>query len=90
MHDRSKNISEAYSTTFKWIFEDYTQDKKEARWDSLTNWLKREDSSIYWITGKPSSCKSTLMKYLCDDSRLSGLVEGWAKGSKLTQASYYF
>jgi hypothetical protein len=30
------------------------------------------------------------MKYLCDNPRLSELVEGWANGSKLTQASYYF
>lgn len=90
MHYRAENISEAYSTTCEWIFQDHSQDEKEAPWDSLTNWLKRDNSSIYWITGKPGSGKSTLMKFLCNSSRLSELVEEWAKGSELAKASFYF
>jgi hypothetical protein len=90
MHHRSKSISDAYSTTFEWIFQDHSQAQKEASWDSLTEWLQRENSSIYWITGKAGSGKSTLMKFLCDNPRLSKLVEEWAKGSKLTHASFYF
>jgi len=90
MHHRSENISKAYSTTFEWIFRGQSQAQKDVPWDSLTEWLPRENSSIYWITGKASSGKSTLMKFLCDDPRLSKLVEAWAEDSKLRQASFYF
>ncbi|KAH8744417.1 hypothetical protein F5882DRAFT_342669 [Hyaloscypha sp. PMI_1271] len=62
MEDREERIAEAYESTFEWVFR---SDEQEAqKWYSLRSWLEGEDQ-IYWITGKPGSGKSTLMKYIC-------------------------
>ncbi|KAE9376191.1 hypothetical protein N431DRAFT_481293 [Stipitochalara longipes BDJ] len=62
MEDREGRIAEAYESTFQWVFRN---DEQEAqKWYSLRSWLESEDQ-IYWITGKPGSGKSTLMRYIC-------------------------
>ncbi|KAJ0305294.1 hypothetical protein COL5a_008918 [Colletotrichum fioriniae] len=33
-------------------------------WDSFVDWLEDDTRKIYWISGKPGSGKSTLMKYI--------------------------
>jgi hypothetical protein len=51
--------------------------------------LERENSSVYWIAGKPGSGKSTLMKYLCDNRQLSDSLAIWAGDNELTRAEFY-
>ncbi|RGP59031.1 vegetative incompatibility protein het-e-1 [Fusarium sporotrichioides] len=56
MQERELTIKDAHEGTFSWIFED----------DDIIgfkNWLV-SDETLYWITGKPGSGKSTLMRYL--------------------------
>jgi hypothetical protein len=62
MEDREGRIAEAYESTFEWVFRNDESEKQQ--WYSLSRWLEGEDQ-IYWITGKPGSGKSTLMKYIC-------------------------
>ncbi|KAG8529688.1 uncharacterized protein KY384_005169 [Bacidia gigantensis] len=62
MNDRQDRIAEAYERTFQWILED--ESSQQTRWSNLKQWLG-SDSSLYWMTGKAGSGKSTLMKYLC-------------------------
>ena len=62
MNDRVDRIAKAYEKTFQWIFEDGSL--QQTRWSDFRNWLE-SDSSLYWITGKPGSGKSTLIKYIC-------------------------
>ncbi|KAJ4367171.1 hypothetical protein N0V83_007701 [Neocucurbitaria cava] len=77
--------------TFKWIFKDQEASAGEqASWDSFTGWLQQADSSIYWITGKPGSGKSTLMKYIHEHDRLPALLANWADPGDLVQAGFYF
>ncbi|KAK1533011.1 uncharacterized protein CCOS01_04994 [Colletotrichum costaricense] len=38
------------------------------KWDSFVDWLKDGTQKIYWISGKPGSGKSTLMKYIEENS----------------------
>ncbi|KAI3549389.1 hypothetical protein CSPX01_02497 [Colletotrichum filicis] len=38
-------------------------------WDSFVDWLKDDTQKTYWISGKPGSGKSTLMKYIERNSR---------------------
>ena len=45
--------------TFEWMYT------KSAIAD-FPLWLRDPDASLYWITGKPGSGKSTLMKYIFD------------------------
>jgi hypothetical protein len=66
MLDRHERISKAYQKTFQWIFKSY-QEISGTR-TSFVDWL-RSDGGVYWITGKPGSGKSTLMKYVFDDPR---------------------
>ncbi|KAI1070579.1 hypothetical protein LB507_006794, partial [Fusarium sp. FIESC RH6] len=56
MLERELTIKDAYKGTFRWIFE-------ENDTTGFKNWLV-SDEPLYWITGKPGSGKSTLMRYL--------------------------
>ena len=90
MSVRYSTISERHSKTFHWIFE-------PSRWPSsdprsqlrFKNWLSDGDG-IYWVSGKPGSGKSTLMKYLydCEDTKV--LLQLWAQGARLVTAGFFF
>jgi len=56
MQERELTIKDAHKGTLRWIFE-------ENDTTGFKNWLV-SDKPLYWITGKPGSGKSTLMKYL--------------------------
>ncbi|CAJ0548545.1 Ff.00g021580.m01.CDS01 [Fusarium sp. VM40] len=84
--DRRFNVKEAHYKTLRWALDPpngYTE------WDDLGNWLK-DARSIYWISGKAGSGKSTLMKYLLSQSRMLELLTKWACGSSIVLASFFF
>ncbi|RGP69062.1 vegetative incompatibility het-e-1 [Fusarium longipes] len=56
MQERELTIKDAHEGTFRWIF-------KKNDTTGFRNWLTSEET-LYWITGKPGSGKSTLMRYL--------------------------
>ncbi|RFN51453.1 vegetative incompatibility protein het-e-1 [Fusarium flagelliforme] len=56
MLERVLTIKDAHEGTFRWIFE-----KNDTT--GFKSWLV-SDEPLYWITGKPGSGKSTLMRYL--------------------------
>jgi len=99
MEDREGRITEAYGSTFQWIFNDSPHD--ERKWANFKDWLK-SDSQLYWITGKAGSGKSTLMKFICEkntrasdppaesQSRCVEFLQSWARGEQLIIASFYF
>ncbi|CCT75911.1 uncharacterized protein FFUJ_11959 [Fusarium fujikuroi IMI 58289] len=61
--------------------DDCTRNHQRWRhWDSFVNWLK-SDLPVYWITGKPGSGKSTLMKFLISDSRTPTALKEWKKNT---------
>ncbi|TLD30653.1 hypothetical protein PspLS_01809 [Pyricularia sp. CBS 133598] len=45
-------------------------------WDSFSDWL-RSNEIVYWISGKPGSGKSTLIKYILRDTRTSDFLHLW-------------
>lgn len=57
------------------------------KWDSFSNWLKSTDT-VYWISGKPGSGKSTLVKYILSDPQTQQCLDIWAPGCLLI--SHYF
>ncbi|KAK7192065.1 small s protein [Paraphaeosphaeria sporulosa] len=85
--DRYDTIKTAHETTFEWIFDG--SNKRDAPWDNLNDWL-RSNSSLYWISGKAGSGKSTLVKFLAEDNRFRAALELWAGEIPLIIASYYF
>jgi hypothetical protein len=82
MSARLSRIQEAYGTTFSWIFDSNCD-------AGFTDWL-HNDRGIYWITGKPGSGKSTLMKYLYKEQRTRTALRAWAGSSKLVMAGFFF
>jgi hypothetical protein len=60
MNERVGEVKTAHTHTFDWVF---TNPKT-----GFLDWL-HSNQSLFWITGKPGSGKSTLMKYLLEDSR---------------------
>ncbi|KAF2258488.1 hypothetical protein CC78DRAFT_526195 [Lojkania enalia] len=70
MIDRHDSIPKAHRKTFEWIFND---PEPQTTWTSFSSWLQ-SPSNLYWITGKPGSGKSTLMKFLYNDQRTYRLL----------------
>jgi hypothetical protein len=89
---REKAISKAHADTFKWLFQDRETDPKgEAiKWPSYPLWLQETSGSLYWVTGKPGSGKSTLMKYIFESEQLEPLLAEYARDLPLLLAGFFF
>lgn len=73
MNARRNQIEKSHTDTFSWVFNEEIQ----RPWDSFMEWLSSE-SSIYWISGKAGSAKSTMMKFLIGDERTSHYLYEWS------------
>lgn len=93
MRDREDEVTEAHSRTLEWIFDDssLTQPLRNAFRDSFTAWLKTNAlGPIYWITGKPGSGKSTLMRFLSQDPTAVEFLRLWADDKPVQIAGFFF
>ncbi|KAI0839432.1 hypothetical protein F5Y06DRAFT_265420 [Hypoxylon sp. FL0890] len=89
IHDREESIEMAYYRTLNWIYDDPKADDKSRTWDNFSDFLTSE-TSMYWITGKPGSGKSTLMKFINEQPRTEELLQLWAGDKEVFSASFYF
>ena len=100
--DRHEAIPEAHQRTFEWVFSTASLPKQAFRptiddselitslqWSNFTDWLNG-DRNLYWITGKPGSGKSTLMKYLFNDRRTVSAANTWNKTNELISCGFFF
>ncbi|KAJ9264012.1 hypothetical protein DTO195F2_2539 [Paecilomyces variotii] len=89
MQERAQKIEAAHEQTYEWVLR--SQDKSMHRWDDLVTWLSSstETRRIYWISGKPGSGKSTLMKFLEDRLNVREHMLPWAQGCSVIRASYF-
>jgi hypothetical protein len=78
MHFRHAKIREAHPATCDWVFSQKFQ-----------IWLRSREP-VHWISGKPGSGKSTLMKYLADHHDTPEYLRQWSGTSRLVIASYFF
>lgn len=85
-HVRHTQIAMAHESTFKWAL---TTDRDPTLGPSIGVWLKQGDG-IFWVSGKPGSGKSTLMKYIADSSVTSQLIAEWARPCRAVIVSHYF
>ncbi|RSL41780.1 hypothetical protein CEP53_012557 [Fusarium sp. AF-6] len=85
---RHEGISPAHERTFEWLFDRSEQDTRQSH---LLNWL-RHGRGIFWVSGKPGSGKSTLMKYMAEHASTRTALQQWAADARkdLTIASHYF
>jgi hypothetical protein len=87
MPDREERIPARYKETFDWIYDENASHE----WTSFAHWLK-DDSRIYWVTGKPGAGKSTLLKFLHQDPRTLEIFESsiYARGGNEVIVGAFF
>lgn len=85
--NRERGIAKALEKTFEWAF--ISPPKRDRRWNSLIDWLE-SGQSVYWITGKPGSGKSTLMKFIYSNIRTKRALSKWCREETLVMASFFF
>ncbi|KAF3022571.1 hypothetical protein E8E14_013229 [Neopestalotiopsis sp. 37M] len=92
MKNREEEVADAHSNTFDWIFKYSFGDVGEGRFgDQFSRWLQSDElGSTYWITGKPGSGKSTIMRYISEHKMTARLLRSWAGKSQLVKANFYF
>ncbi|KAH4843293.1 hypothetical protein HBI25_223290 [Parastagonospora nodorum] len=90
MSDRHSSIPQAHRETFQWIYKSRVH-KDSTNWDSFANWLSAsDDKNVYWVTGKPGSGKSTLMKFMFDNPSTWNSLKSWSHSKPLTKAGFFF
>ena len=87
MTDRHHRVVEAHEKTFQWLFR--PDDANQQKWTDFSEWLEGK-STLYWVTGKAGSGKSTLMKYIYGDKRTMDHLKTWAAGVPLVTAAFFF
>jgi len=83
MELRQSAIPEAHNATYEWLFAEQYH---------FVQWL-RSPEKIFWVSGKPGSGKSTLMKFISDHSRVQEALQVWASSTRanaLITASFFF
>ncbi|KAL8794629.1 MAG: hypothetical protein Q9195_002825 [Heterodermia aff. obscurata] len=89
--ERHARIAEAHTATFRWILDE-DESCQSAEYSNYVQWLL--DSSnvngLYWVTGKPGSGKSTLMRYLYNDRRTKSYLDRWSHPQEVIFSSCFF
>lgn len=78
---RFERIEEAYGPTFEWIWTDLDV--------GFVSWLK-SGTGTYWISGKPWSGKSTLMKYIFKNYQETVLQKSGSSNRTHIPAGFFF
>ena len=87
IHYRFDRISDAHKCSFEWILNNNAD--KTAPSSPFLQWLQTK-GGIFWVTGKPGSGKSTLMKYLCMENGTRVALKHWAGSSRLVIGRHFF
>jgi len=89
---REEAISDAHAATFQWLFKDQETDEngESISWPSFPLWLQETRGSLYWITGKPGSGKSTLMKFIFENEQLQSYLNEYSRNLPLLLAGFFF
>ncbi|KAK1854116.1 hypothetical protein CCHR01_03309 [Colletotrichum chrysophilum] len=94
MKTRFEEVEEAHESSFAWILdtdsplEEDTSFGSQAR-QQLVMW-SLHGHGIFYISGKPGSGKSTIMKHLCQSSKMKKHLRAWAGEKSLLMASFFF
>ncbi|RSL45126.1 hypothetical protein CEP51_016133 [Fusarium floridanum] len=90
MRDRYDQIKEA-ENTFEWILQS-NKPNLSGPAVNFVQWLRSQKpgDNTYWISGKPGSGKSTLMKFLYRHPQTKSILKQWADKKKLVMCGFYF
>ncbi|KAF2418029.1 hypothetical protein EJ08DRAFT_654397 [Tothia fuscella] len=89
MNTRQEQISKEHENTFEWILSDQNSKSTSRPTVNFVEWLSK-DEHLYWISGKPGSGKSTVMKHVVESPKTLEKLNAWAGGDTLVTASFYF
>jgi DNA replication protein DnaC len=80
VHERRSQIHPAHAKTFSWIFYVENLPRDDAQ-SNFKQWLEDRHASqnIFWISGKPGSGKSTLMRYLWESPQTRAALSSWSE-----------
>ncbi|KAL9585244.1 MAG: hypothetical protein Q9212_001636 [Teloschistes hypoglaucus] len=85
---RHEQVADAFHGTCRWLLEPPEAAGRQ-KWPDFRDWLKN-GTGAYWISGKPGSGKSTLMKYIVHEPQTKQQLSDWAPDSRLIIASFFF
>ncbi|KAK4888101.1 hypothetical protein LTR27_012967 [Elasticomyces elasticus] len=90
---RRSTVKAAYPDTFQWIFDVPGADDSVVPSARPTagfgSWL-RADATVYWISGKAGSGKSTLMAFILEDPRTMEALQLWSPDLPVHVLSFFF
>ncbi|CAM1500670.1 Fc.00g098320.m01.CDS01 [Cosmosporella sp. VM-42] len=84
---RHEKITDAHEKTFGWVF--HPSGGNDQMQGQLLNWLSG-NNGIFWVSGKPGSGKSTLMKFIAEHSETRIALTRWSGSKNVVIASHYF
>ncbi|RPA87895.1 hypothetical protein BJ508DRAFT_409862 [Ascobolus immersus RN42] len=90
IHFRKDAILSSDEQTLTWVHGSSTNSSADLEKAKLRTWLSDPGQRMFWITGKPGSGKSTLMKYACGHKMTRAALQKWANGHSLVIASHFF
>ncbi|KAI1377674.1 hypothetical protein F4677DRAFT_44426 [Hypoxylon crocopeplum] len=85
MQQRLEDIQETHPGTFDWIFDARL---RQDGYTSFPEWLRRNESGIYWVKGREGSGKSTLMKHIWRSPKTREQLIEWQGKSELCTAAF--
>ncbi|KAK7983218.1 hypothetical protein PG989_010620 [Apiospora arundinis] len=88
---RQGAIPHTFQSTYRWIFDRQPKGSPEGLplWHSFPDWLESTSGSVYWITGKPGSGKSTMMKHVTESAVTMSHLQKWSDSLPVIVISYY-
>ncbi|KAH8660654.1 hypothetical protein BGZ60DRAFT_530669 [Tricladium varicosporioides] len=92
MKDREATIQKSYADTYHWIFSDAPCPEvvlTQQSWSGFSTWLQNRTQDIFWITGKPGSGKSTLMKFIAAHPVVEENLSRWSGSLPFIKAVFY-
>ncbi|KAI1359446.1 hypothetical protein F5Y08DRAFT_319691 [Xylaria arbuscula] len=84
---RHEKIPDAHFTTFNWSLRETAETGE--KYGRLRRWLAADDT-LFWVSGKLESGKSTFMKSVADSKRTRKCLKAWAGRHDLLIVSHYF
>ncbi|KAK3682785.1 hypothetical protein B0T22DRAFT_444952 [Podospora appendiculata] len=79
--ERLEQIDDRAGHSFEWVY-----DRPSI---GLSDWLG-SGNGLFWISGRPASGKSTMMKFLNNDSRTWRLLKRWQTKEHQIRANFFF
>lgn len=86
MNSRLEEIRPGHCQTHEWIFHDHANHRSVGK--SFHNQLK-EGNSMYWISGKAGSGKSTLTRFIREHRQIETALETWAGSHPCVRAAFF-